>query len=144
MKQRVLIAEDDFLIAEGALRPALSTDFEIIGVVGDGMAAVTATSAERPDIVLLDVSLPRLRGFDAARQILAGQPECKVLFVSNYWDAAYIDAARDMGAAGYVFKSRVMTDLVSAIRTALSGRFYDPVRQGATVSRDAETKAGQK
>lgn len=126
MKPRILIAEDDFLIVEGCLRPALARDFEVVGVVGDGKEAVAEAERLRPDLALLDVSLPGLRGFDAARQILAVQPECKVLFVSNYSDAAYIQAAREMGAGGYVFKNRVLGELAPAIRIALMGKFYEP------------------
>jgi DNA-binding NarL/FixJ family response regulator len=126
MKPRVLIAEDDFLIAEGCLRPAVAREFEVVAVIGDGKEAVAAAALFQPDIVLLDVSLPTLRGFDAARLILADQPNCKVLFVSNYWDAAYIQAAREMGAGGYVFKSRILTEVAPAISTALAGRFYEP------------------
>ncbi|HEY4087986.1 MAG TPA: response regulator transcription factor [Bryobacteraceae bacterium] len=126
MKARVLIAEDNFLIAEGSLRPTVARDFEVIGLVADGKEAVAAAEQLQPDVVLLDVSLPTLRGFDAARQILVSQPNCKVLFVSNYWDAAYVQAAREMGAGGYVFKSRAPTEIVPAIRSALAGRFYEP------------------
>ena len=126
VKPRILIAEDDFLILEGSLRPAISNDFEIVATVGDGRDAVITAEQLHPDVVLLDVSLPTLRGFDAARQILSTQPTCRVLFVSNYWDAAYIQAARQMGAGGYVFKSRVLTELTPAIQMALAGEFYEP------------------
>jgi len=126
MKARVLIAEDDFLILEGCLRPTVSREFEVVAVAVDGKEAVAKAEQLRPDVVLMDISLPRLRGFDAARQILASQPGCKVLFVSNYSEPAYIQAAREMGAGGYVFKSRVLTELTSAIRAALAGDFYEP------------------
>ncbi|HXS94636.1 MAG TPA: response regulator transcription factor [Candidatus Limnocylindrales bacterium] len=126
MKPRVLIAEDDFLILEGSLRPALCRHFEVVAIAGDGEEAVAKAKQLRPDVVLLDISLPKLSGFDAGRQILAAQPGCKVLFVSNYWDPAYIQAAREMGAGGYVFKSRIVTELTSAIQTALAGGFYEP------------------
>lgn len=126
MKTRVLIAEDDFIILEGSLRPIVSREFEVVAAVGDGQEAVAAAERLRPDVALLDVSLPRLGGFDVARKILAGQPECKVLFVSNYRDAAYIQAAREMGAGGYVFKSQVLSELIPAIRIALVAGFYEP------------------
>ena len=128
MKPTVVIAEDDFVILEGALRPVVSPDFEIVRTVTDGEAAVAAAQELRPEVVLLDISLPRLRGFDAARKILAAQPECKVLFVSNYWDTEYIQAAKEIGAGGYVFKTRIRSELPAAIRTALAGDFYYSVR----------------
>ena len=104
----------------------VTQEFEVVAAVGDGHEAVAAAERLRPDVALLDVSLPGLRGFEVARQILAGQPECRVLFVSNYWDAAYIQAAREMGAGGYVFKSQVLSELIPAIRIALVGGFYEP------------------
>jgi len=125
-KTTVLIAEDDFLIVEGSLRPLLEPEFEIVGAVGDGLEALAAAEENRPDVALLDVSLPGLRGFDVARQILRKQPECKVLLVSCYSDSAYIQGAKDIGASGYVLKNRVSTELVNAIRTALAGQFYHP------------------
>lgn len=67
----------------------------------------------------------RIRGFDATQGILAADPDCKVLFVSNYWDAVYINAAKELGAAGYVFKSRVAIELASAIRSVLAAEFYN-------------------
>ena len=124
MKPKVVIAEDDYLILQGALLPALSTDFDVVASVSNGQSALTAVDEYRPEIVLLDVSLPVLRGFEAARRILASHPECKVLFVSNYWDNVYIDEARKMGASGYVFKSRVSRELPCALQLALKGEFY--------------------
>ena len=120
----VLVVEDDFVILEGALRPVLETDFDIVAAVGDGIEAVAAAAEHKPDVVLLDVSLPRLRGFAVARKILASQPQCKVLFVSNYWEPGYVEAARGIGASGYVLKGRVLPELAEAIRTALAGGFY--------------------
>jgi DNA-binding NarL/FixJ family response regulator len=124
MKPTVVIAEDDFVLLEGALRPAISNHFDVLAAVGDGLAAIEAVERYRPEVVLLDVSMPRQGGFDAARQIMAAHPECKVVFVSNYWDSAYIAAAKEMGAGGYVFKSRILRELPVAIHTALSGQFY--------------------
>lgn len=122
----VLIAEDNFIIIEGALRPILEQDFAVVGTAGDGFEAIAAANEHRPDVVLVDVSLPGLRGFEVARSILASQPDCKVIFVSNYADRGYVEAAQNMRANGYVLKSSVATELATAIRTALSGNFYRP------------------
>ena len=123
-KPTVVIAEDDFAIREGCLSLTLEPDFEIVAAVDDGKAAVAAVEEHKPDVVLLDVSLPVMRGFDAARKILSSHPDIKVLFVSNYADKAYLDEAMRIGASGYVLKSRAFSELVPAIKTALSGRFY--------------------
>lgn len=104
--------------------PALKSEFELLAAVEDGKAAVAAVEEHRPDVILLDVSLPELRGFAAARQILARQPETKVLFVSNYDNREYVEEALSMGASGYVLKSRVAVELLTAIRAVLAGQFY--------------------
>jgi DNA-binding NarL/FixJ family response regulator len=122
----VLIVEDDFLIREGALRPPLEPHFEIVAEVGDGLAAIAAAEQHRPDIILLDVSLPGMRGFEVARKILAHPRGCKILFVSNYADRDYVERAKQIGANGYVLKSRAPAELLNAIRAALAGRFYWP------------------
>jgi DNA-binding NarL/FixJ family response regulator len=102
----------------------LHQQFEIVAEVGDGQAAVAAAETHKPDIILLDVSLPRLRGFDAARNIRANQPATKILFVSNYAEKAYAEEAERLGASGYVLKSRAVTQLLPAVKMALSGQFY--------------------
>ena len=79
----VLVAEDDFLIREGILLPLLEPHFTIVASVDDGRDAVTAAAEHKPDVALLDISLPGLRGFEASRQILAAHAECKVLLVSS-------------------------------------------------------------
>ena len=123
---KILVAEDDFLILEGNLRPLLEHEFEIVAAVGDGHEAVAAAEQHKPDIALLDMSLPGLRGFEVARRILKMQPECKVLFVSCYSERAYIEAAKELGASGYVNKGRIGTELIKAIRIAEAGQFYWP------------------
>lgn len=125
-KPTVVIAEDDALIREGCLQATLEPFFEIVASVEDGEAAIISVEEHRPDVVLLDVSLPVLRGFDAAQKILANYPDIKILFVSNYAERSYVEAAFEMGASGYVLKSRAFTELADAIRTALNGEFYRP------------------
>jgi two-component system, NarL family, nitrate/nitrite response regulator NarL len=125
-KPTVVLAEDDAVIREGCLRASLEPFFEIIAAVEDGQAAVMSVEEHKPDVVLLDVSLPVLRGFDAARKILANHPDIKLLFVSNYAERSYVEAALEMGASGYVLKGRAFTELPDAIRTALNGEFYRP------------------
>jgi len=120
----VIIAEDDFVIREGMLKSLLEPQFTIVASVDSGQDAITAAAEHNPTIVLLDISLPEVAGFDAARQILADHPDCKVLFVSNYRDRGYVGNAKEMGASGYVLKWRAESDLVPAIEAALAGDFY--------------------
>lgn len=127
-KPTVVIAEDDFLIREGCIRPLLNREFEILAEVDDGQEAVAAAVKHKPDVILLDVSLPVLRGFDAARNIRSHQSATKIVFVSNYSERAYVEEAERLGASGYVLKSRAATQLIPAIKTALSGAFYSGIR----------------
>ena len=120
----LMIAEDDYIIREWMLKSLLEPHFTIVASVDSGRDAVAAAAAHKPRIVLLDLSLPEIRGFDAARQILAANHDCKVLFVSNYADRTYPGAAKELGASGYVLKSRAVTDLLPAIEAALADRFY--------------------
>lgn len=119
MRTTVLIAEDNVLIREGYLEPLLASHYDIIASVDNGQDAVLAAAEHRPAVVLLDVSLPRLRGFEAARKIFAANPVCKILFVTNYEERAYVKAANEMGAFGYVLKARAPTELVPAIESAV-------------------------
>ena len=123
-KPTILIAEDDFIIREGCLSPLLEREFAIVAAVDDGESAVAAVEKFKPNVVLMDVSLPVMRGFEAARLIVDAQPDTKVIFVSNYADKACVDEAMRIGASGYVIKSRAATELIPAIQAALSGRFY--------------------
>ena len=125
-KPTVVIAEDDAIIREGCLFATLEPFFEIVAAVDNGEAAVASVEKHKPDIVLLDVSLPLLTGFDAARKILAKRPEIKLLFVSNYSDHAHVEEASRIGAAGYVLKSRAFSELIDAMNRALGGEFYRP------------------
>jgi DNA-binding NarL/FixJ family response regulator len=123
-KPTILIAEDDFIIREGMLKSLLEPHFTIVASVDNGRDAVASAAAHKPRIALLDVSLPEIRGFEAARRILAANHDCKVLLVSNYAERTYPRAAKEVGASGYVLKSRVVTDLLPAIEAALAERFY--------------------
>jgi DNA-binding NarL/FixJ family response regulator len=123
----LLIAEDDFIIREGLLQTILSPHFTIVALVEDGREAVSAAKEHKPAIALLDISLPGLQGFEAAGQILADNPACKVLLVSNFADRTYPTAAQKLGASGYVLKSRATRELLPAIEIALAGGFYQSV-----------------
>lgn len=125
-KPTVLIAEDDPILREQCLRPTLEPLFDVIDAVDDGNSAVASARRHKPKVVLLDISLPGLRGFAAARKILAANPQIKIVFVSNYEDQTYVEEAIRLGASGYVPKSRAFRDLVKAIEAALAGSFYQP------------------
>jgi DNA-binding NarL/FixJ family response regulator len=90
-------------------------------VASDGLEAVQKAEELRPDLVLFDVGLPNLNGFDAARQLAKLLPGCKVLFVSAEFDSELVQEALLLGAKGYVAKASVSYDLVKAVETVLRG-----------------------
>ncbi len=123
-KPTALIAEDEILIREGWLCPAVAPLCRIVAAVGDGNEAVLAAEEHKPDLALLDISLPTLNGIQTAQRILKNQPQTRIIFVSNYTDSAYVNEAFRLGARGYVLKSRILTDLPQAIQSVLAGQNY--------------------
>jgi DNA-binding NarL/FixJ family response regulator len=99
-------------------------EFEIVHQACDGVEAVQQAKQLRPDLILLDIGLPGLNGLDAARQILEGSPNCKILFVSENRSTDIVEAALDTGACGYVLKSDAGADLLPGIRSALEGKRF--------------------
>jgi two-component system, NarL family, nitrate/nitrite response regulator NarL len=115
-KVRVLIADDHLLFAE-ALESILSTDerFEVVALARDGREAVDGALELRPDIVLMDISMPVLDGFDATRLLLEEWPEARVLMLTGSNARADVDRARQLGAVGYVTKDRIASELIDAM-----------------------------
>jgi DNA-binding NarL/FixJ family response regulator len=113
---RVLIADDHRLFAE-ALEAILTTDerIEVVGQASDGEEAVELAKTLDPDIVLMDVSMPVLDGFEATREIRSGSEDVRVLMLTGSNSRADVDRSRAAGAAGYVTKDRIASELVATI-----------------------------
>jgi DNA-binding NarL/FixJ family response regulator len=113
---RVLIADDHRLFAE-ALEAILATDdrIEVVGQASDGGQAVELARRLAPDIVLMDVSMPVLDGFEATREIRAASDGVHVLMLTGSNSRADVDRSREAGASGYVTKDRIASELVSVI-----------------------------
>jgi DNA-binding NarL/FixJ family response regulator len=122
-KPRVLIADDHRILAEG-LRGLLEPEFEVVGVVADGRELVAAAQAQRPDVIVADVTMPSLNGIDAAARARAAGVGAKVVFLTMHRDVAYARRAMEAGAAGFVLKQAAAVELVTAVREALLGRTY--------------------
>ncbi len=122
-KRGVLIAEDHTLIREG-LRALLSSlpDLEVIGEAGDGREAIQQAEKLLPALVLMDLSMPRVGGVEAIRQIRKKWPQIKILALTVNDSEEYILAALRAGADGYILKDSSHTDLIQAIRNILDGK----------------------
>ena len=120
---RVLIA-DDLPEIRTRVTELLRHDFNIVGIAHNGQEAIEATSALSPDLVVLDISMPILNGIEVASRLRSLGCKAKVIFFTVHEDPDYVEAAFSVGASGYVFKSRVVTDLVPAVHSALRGQKF--------------------
>lgn len=142
MPIRVLIADDHGVVAEG-LRHLVDAqaDMTVIDCVGDGREAVRRAREERPDVVLMDLSMPELNGADAARAILEHDPACRVIVLSMYASPEHVRRALKAGAAGYVVKRSAGKEVVDAIRAAHGGERYLSPRLAEMVVDEAAADA---
>jgi DNA-binding NarL/FixJ family response regulator len=122
-RTRVLFADDHPLTLEG-LRAFLEPHLESVGTVTDGRALVEAALQLKPDLIILDITMPLLNGIDAAIQIRNSLPEVKLLFATMHANPAYLEAALNAGATGYVLKTAAREELLDAIQSVMSGRIY--------------------
>lgn len=120
---RVLIADDHLLFTE-ALEAILSADtrIEVAGRARDGGDAVELAKKLKPDVVLMDVSMPVLDGIEATREIRAAGSDAAILMLTGSNSRSDVDSAREAGASGYVTKDRIASELVEAIIEVASGR----------------------
>ena len=122
-RPRVLIADDHKIVVEG-LKKMLLPDFDIAGAVEDGRELVTSAEKLRPDVIVVDISMPMLNGIDAVRQIKKVNEAIKVVFLTMHLDIAYAVSAFKAGASGYVLKHSAPDELLTAIHEVLKGRTY--------------------
>ena len=136
MTIRVLIADDQPVVRDGlAMLLGLIDDVEIVATAADGIEAVERARAQRPDIVLMDLRMPRLEGADATRQILAAYPETRVLVLTTYADDQFLFPALQAGARGYLTKDATAEEIEHAIRALIAGQTHlDPAVQQRLVT----------
>ncbi len=122
-RPRVLVADDHTIVAEG-LRSLLEPEFELVGVVQDGRSLIAEAARIRPEVIVLDISMPLLNGIEAAQQIHKSDPKVKLIFLTMHSDVAFVREAFRAGASGYLLKRAAVSELVTAIRETLKGRSY--------------------
>jgi DNA-binding NarL/FixJ family response regulator len=122
---RVLIADDHGIVRSG-LRMLIDrqSDMEVVAEADDGVEAIAAAQKEQPSVAVLDVSMPKRTGIQAAREIRTYCPDTRVLLLSMHDDDRYFLEGLEAGAAGYVLKRSADADLIDALRTVASGRTF--------------------
>jgi len=124
MRLRIILAEDHTIVLEG-LRALLEKEgFEIVGEAQDGRAAVDLARKLKPDIAILDISMPALNGIDAAREILRASPDTRTILLTVHEENQYVVEALRAGVSGYLLKTKAASDLVQAIKEVSHGALY--------------------
>ncbi len=124
-KKRVLIADDHALVREGiSAFLKLSDDFEVIAEASDGIEAIEKTEKYHPDIIIMDINMPKLGGLEATIEIKKMWPDTKVLVLTQYEDKEYITRFLKAGVSGYLLKKAVGSDLLTGLRAISRGELY--------------------
>jgi DNA-binding NarL/FixJ family response regulator len=124
MKAATLLLADDHEVVIDGLRRVLEPEFEVVGAVSNGCALVSAAHTLQPDVIVADISMPRISGIEAARQIRATDRRARIVFLSMHPDIVYASEAFVAGGSAYVLKTSASTEVVTAIREVLRGGTY--------------------
>jgi len=122
-RPRVLLADDHTLLVE-AFRKLLESAYDVVGAVGDGQALLDAAPALKPDVILIDIAMPRLNGLEAGRRLRQLMPRVKLIFLTMNDDPDFAVEAMRHGASGYLLKTSASSELFHAIQAALKGKSY--------------------
>jgi DNA-binding NarL/FixJ family response regulator len=122
-RARILLADDHKGMRDRVVR-MLGHEFEMLEPVKDGRAFLEAASRLKPDVCLLDISMPIVNGIEAARQLKESGSTAKIIFLTIHEDPDFLVAALKAGASGYVVKPRMASDLYAAVKEVLVGRTY--------------------
>ncbi|MCB9897902.1 MAG: response regulator transcription factor [Planctomycetes bacterium] len=126
----IVLVDDHTLVVQG-LKALLHSegDLVVVGVASDGRRAVELVSRLHPDVVVMDIAMPRLNGLEATRQILQTDPDVAIVILSAHSDPEYIERTRELGAAAYVLKDSSLSAFAAAIRAAKTSRGVERASQ---------------
>jgi DNA-binding NarL/FixJ family response regulator len=122
-RPRLLMADDHTLVLEG-IRRLLESEFDLVGVADNGYTLLREAERLKPDVILLDISMPLLNGIEACRQLVKSMPEAKVIFLTMHADVVYVEEALRAGGVGYMLKRSAVGELSAAIHAVLRGQRY--------------------
>ncbi|GGD61700.1 DNA-binding response regulator [Emticicia aquatilis] len=126
MKPRLLIADDHTLFNEG-VKQLISDHYNIVGQVFDGKDVLIMAMVTRPDVILLDINLPSINGFDLAIELRKSFETIKIIFVSMYTEPRFIEQSKQLKVDGYLLKNSTKEELILGIDNVLNGgNYYDP------------------
>ncbi|HWR73621.1 MAG TPA: response regulator transcription factor, partial [Nitrospirota bacterium] len=124
-KKKVLIADDHALVREGiAAFLKLCDDVEVVGEASDGLEAIEKTNKLHPEIIIMDINMPKLGGLETTIEIKKTHPDIKVLVLTQYEDREYIARFLKAGVSGYLLKKAVGSDLITALKAIGRGELY--------------------
>lgn len=124
-KTRVLIADDHILVREGIVAfLKLCDDIEVVGEASDGLEAIKNAKALNPDVVIMDINMPKLGGLEATIEIKKMNPDTKILVLTQYDDKEYTSRFLKAGVSGYLVKKAVGSELINALRAVGRGELY--------------------
>jgi len=122
---RVVIGDDNMAMLE-AVKHILQNEFQVVAALDDASAVVEQVPILKPDVVVLDISMGEMNGFEITRRLKMDLCRSKIVFLTVHEELEFIRAAFDAGASGYVFKSRMHTDLRTAINAVLNDKVFIP------------------
>jgi DNA-binding NarL/FixJ family response regulator len=138
-RARILLADDHALMLDGFAN-LLKPKYTVVGTAEDGKALVETAIRLRPELIILDITMPVLNGIDAAREIRKHLPQVKLLFVTMHTSPTYLQAALEAGASGYAVKSSGRSEILAAVEKVLGGsRYITPGMGGDGVERSGLT-----
>jgi Response regulator containing a CheY-like receiver domain and an HTH DNA-binding domain len=122
---RIVLAEDHKTVREGIkMLVNAQSDMEVVGEAGDGASAIKSVREKRPDVIVMDISMPEMNGLKATRKLKSEFPDVKILTLTRHSDDSFLEQLIGAGASGYILKQSAPAELINAIRTVGGGNAY--------------------